>query len=453
MSTPRPQDFASELPPERIIGTESECNIQKREGSSASKYISADAAAKAGYGIVGSFLDNGMRLYLDGEHLEIDTQECLGPRQAAAADQAAILVLRDIVKASEIEHGGVHRYSGTSIRNSQETCGYHENYLIPRTVTYSQYFDGIAISHLASRTWAMAGSLNSRLMMSQKAKGIGGDPIERQQNRRMSRGDKPMAIVPSDSNDKTTLGNSEDWARLEVRYADPGFSLTARFLTFATTSLALRLIEQEDDKEAADLAEWSFKHPVEVAKEFSGDLSFQATGETHSGKRLSALDYQEALAEQCQALSERVDLPQDEVMAIDIWFDVINKLRLVDPDAPDFKNLLTSLDFAPRFRFLSKRFSGSKLSSHNPAAAEANLSWDRILPTGGGMTYWSKMPSPYISREEVERLKTKAPETRAALRAELISDAIEEPGSSSAYWSYVSSRGLTIKLGDSYFAG
>jgi len=54
--SPRPEDFFSESPPARIIGTESECNIQSREGLSEYSYISAEAIAASGHNALVSSL-------------------------------------------------------------------------------------------------------------------------------------------------------------------------------------------------------------------------------------------------------------------------------------------------------------------------------------------------------------------------------------------------------------
>lgn len=422
----RPQDFYGEQPPERIIGTESECNVQLIPDSEIFlvNYMSDEAVEAAGYQKAGSYLDNGYKIYPDVGHFEICTPESLGPRRAAAADAAGIVVLSNIIEASGHEHRGVHRHSGTIIGTTQRTTGYHENFLMPRSLASSPLVYSVIASFLTSRFQSMAGIVAEEgFQLSQKVKGIGNPPITSNYARRTGHGNKPMAMIPPEQGDADTIGNPE-WARLEVRFADTGFSRTARFLGLSATSLALRVVEHPEIIDMTKLTDWSFKNFAAAARVFNKDLSFSAVAETMSGKQISAMDYQLALVEACAKLADKIELPADEAAAIRLWQRVCDLLKQQDHAEGFGGMLLLATDFAPRYRYLRKKFATEDIKSSNlqgsPNPVEVNLSWDRILPKGGAMTYWEKQPTPYVSDQDVQDALKGKSGTRAEARGKLI---------------------------------
>ncbi len=447
MSKVRAVDFYSEKPPPRIIGTESECSLQTKINSSKlSGYISTEAIRKSGHYAVQTFLDNGFRVYVDVGFLEVDTPECLGPSQAAAADYAGILLLKSIVEHSDQEHHGLYRFTGTQIGQEKETNGYHENFLIPSGVVNHQLMDSVLVSHLTSRIWSFAGNVQKSFSLSQKIGGIADPPLARQLERQTTK--KPMALLLAANIDGATIGKNPDWARVEVRFADTGFSRTNRFLSLATTSLVLRLIEHASLINKDRLENLSFIKPADTALIFSNDLTFNKTAQTQCGKNISALDYQILLATEAKSLADKIELPGDEIQAIDLWLDVCDRLKRVDLDSKKYAGLLTILDFAPRHRFLHKNFPEEIINSNNPDVVRANLIWDRLLPEGGAMRYWSTVGSQFIAEETVLGLLREPPQTRAHNRAMLIRN--NRGRIEFVNWSGVSTKTGYNRLNDPY---
>lgn len=442
----RPNDFYSETPPPRIIGTESECSIQNPNNTPIHDYISRKSLRNSGLNTVGGFLDNGFKVYVDVGFLEIDTPECLGPKQAAAADYAAILLLGKIVEQSGKPHDGLYRFTGTMIAEDIKTNGYHENLMIPRSIAENEQLDTVFASHLASRVWSFAGGVQDNFCLSQKIKGIIEPSIERHNLSRRT-ANKPMAMIPP--NDEDTIGNTNDWARLEIRFADTGFSLTGRYLSLAASSLAVRLLEHQDLINAERIIDYSFKKQVVSANVFSRDLSFKKTVPTLEGKSISALDYQEVLASEAQALSYKIELPDDEVDAIGLWIDVIDRLRQADLSIGEYAGLLSVLDFAPRHKYLTTRFPEELIHSGNNDVITANLLWDRVSPIGGGMKYWRAVGSKYVSEDDVAQVLTTPPRTRASIRANIIkSDGLSKL--EAANWSCIYRNGFKINFDSPY---
>ena len=442
-----PQDFFSENPPDRIIGIESEITIQISSNSDLyndeNKFMNDQVIRDAGFRCAGyGYLDTGGRAYLDMQNLEIATAECLGPRQAAAADYAGILQIIDIVDASELEHDGLFRNTGTAIKGVAETTGYHENYLIPRSITSETDFNTLLPSFWASRMWAGAGMVNDGFELSQKIAGIGFQTITNELSNRITHGSKPMAIVPPEGADQDTITPGGDYARLEVRFADANFSKTINFLDLAATSLTLRLVEHKDKINNDLLIAKSFESPGFAAQYFSTDLCFTRTMETLDGDTISAINYQELLLEQALALNEIIELPDDEKIALPLWGHVLDQLKLADLKKNEYAGLLELADFAIRHFYLMKRFDEPQINSYNAEVVAASLAWDRISPSGPAMRYWDKIDSPYVSYSEILKLYDTPPRTRAAARGNLIKDNHGEK--------YASWNSLKTKNGDYY---
>lgn len=445
----KPSEFFGDNPPSRIISTESECPIQKN-GHELNQYITSRAIKRAGHVSADGYLDSGPRIYDDAGNLEISAAEMLGPRMAAAGDKAAIILLAKVVKASGVPHRGLHRHSGTAIGNNFSTTGYHINYAFPRSIADSTDFDTIMASQMTSDVWSKSGIVKDGFEFSQKVSDIGEEAVIRVLDRRNERGRKPMAIIPTSREDAGTIGDSR-FARFERRYADPGFSLTNNYLKFAADSLVLRMLEHPKAIDLVYLREHSFEDPVDTARYFNNDLTFSKVALTLDGDQISALDYQEILISSAYELADRIHLPEDELAAIDLWATVHEELSGSNIPEGDYGKLLGLLDFAPRHRYLTTHFTPEELKSTNHEAVEAQLNWDRIAPAGTGMEYWSRVPSPYVSDDEVQYIVDNPPPTRASERGRLISDR----GSQiiRVNWSGVTTQYGKIRLNDAWDTG
>ena len=246
------------------------------------------------------------------------------------------------------------------------------------------------------------------------------------------------------------MGRANGWARAEIRFADPGLSPTTTYLSLATTSLVIRLIEQQKKIDLERLRAYAFSDPLEAAIRFNEDLSLKATAKTRNGAYITAIDYQELLADAALELSEEIKLPTDEVLAINLWFNILDRLRSANFSEGEDAGLTKFLNFVPKYRFLRKRLNGKHISSHNPRAVEASLRWDRILPLGGAAIYWANVSSlPFIDVEKVDDFVHRAPDTRARVRGRLVAGSAGRPNSID--WSKVGfPHKNPIRLNDPY---
>lgn len=427
-----PHDFYSYTPPDRIIGLECEYNLQLGinpltfTSYSVSDYLGIHAMNATNLRYAGEFFENGSRIYVDGGALEYATPGCLGPRQAVAADQAGILIMQAVAGASSLPHKGLYRLTGTTFNPDQKhvTAGYHENLLIPRQAMDSILIDALLPSFLASRIYAMSGTVRGdSYVFSQKVWGIGGNPISRSLNRghdrRLAYGNKPMALITPPDRDATVAGSNR-WARLEVRFADACISPTARYLGLAALSLVLRLIEHNRKLGKNRLLDLGLVTPVAASRLFASDLTLRKTAKTNGGNEFTALDIQEELLALMSELNEIIELPEDEQQVIEHLRKIIDQLRACDPEQAEYASLGDELDIAARHEFLTRNRHPEDVTARDPDVVAETLFWDKVYPNGGGMIWWSKHPSTFISDQDVQKLLTTPPYTRDAWRGDLI---------------------------------
>src|ERR671918_404863 len=84
-------------------------------------------------------LSNGGRLYVDGAHPEYSTPECTNPREVVAFERAGERVLAECLRAFARARGAeklvLYKNNTDGKGNSY---GYHENYLIARSVPFDR---------------------------------------------------------------------------------------------------------------------------------------------------------------------------------------------------------------------------------------------------------------------------------------------------------------------------
>jgi hypothetical protein len=454
------------LPP-RQIATELEGNAQLPAGISADNMIGDLTLTRQGIPHHGKFLGaeyGSGKLYVDvGQHLEMARGEALGPARAAVEDRKGTEQLAAIIDGSGYDHKGLYRTAGTNIpaglsgnhREGGYSNGYHENSLVPREVVEDpdddgnpegRLFDNLVASSLASRLWAMGGALREEgFVFSQKVWGIGGAPIERGLRRRTDHGNKPMVMIPSVSSDADTIGDKA-WARVEVRMADPGLSLAGRYLSFAATSLTLRLLELQKSRagkvgkldaplDRRSLLALCLEDPVQAAKDYAADLSLTRTATSLGGDQLTALDVQEKLLEVFEALPRYFLLPKDELLAIEGIRRVVDAFRASRPQEAQYApDALLLSDCAPRHRVVSTGRDPSTLTARDPVLMSRDLRWGLVLPArmngkvgpeGLGPRYWKRqveLGNDAYDRAVEQLAAASALSERARRRAAMIDD-------------------------------
>ena len=448
--------FLSSEPPVRIIGVEDEYDIQipesltprssysYRDSISTNDYISKKAIEAAGIISMGSYIENGGKIYQDVGHAEYCTPECLGPYQAAAADIAGMHVLASVVESSGIEHNGLYRISGTWKNETTwgTTNGVHENFMAPASIASKPLLTRLLTTYYATRVATMAGTIaHNKYIFSQKEHGIGGRPIERNLVRRTSHGTKPMALVLKE--EPETVGTG--WLRLETRYADSPISLASRRHALATTSLILRIIEHENLFNENEFDNLLLDDPVTATHRFMRDLTLRKTAEVRSGDRLTMLDIQEQLAEKALHLCEHINLPEDEVDAAHTWVTINDAFRRSNPAMAEYDSyLLRDYGVATKHYWLNRIDTFSKGDAESKTRS---MQWDRVLPIGNGIAMMNKAK---ITDTAVQELQLSPPPTRAAMRQKFILENHSNLDARVVNWSTNMVNGIQSTFSDPY---
>jgi Pup amidohydrolase len=440
-----PAEFASVTPPPRIIGTECEYVLQ---GLRAENLLADGFISKLGLIACGEFYSNGSRMYDDQSLFEYATPESLGPLEATISDQSGIKVLAQIDGVSGLKHRGFFRQTG-QFRNirctppdgeepnddwymKNTTRGYHENFLLPSYAVENKLFNETFPSFLASKLWDGQGTfVEGEYVLRQKiwSNGLlwntsGGD---------LTAGQKPLYSLRCGVQTKE---HDDDWIRLETRSSDACLSPAAKFVALGATSLVMRLYEHPEILKNIDLANnVSLVSPLDAAWAYARDLRMSSVARLQSGRDVSANNVQEVFLEACEALSERVTLPTDELIALKMWREIIDKQKRADLSRGEYAGLDKFSDNVALFAYLQKRFT---VNAGDWQAQRVVQLWDRVSPEGGAMMWWSKFSFDLVPEEAVlERAMSAPKNTRAKTRA----DAIKNQELGDVAWDYVDSLG------------
>lgn len=443
-----PEDFQSQQPPERIIGVETEYTTADevcreeflRGGLTSLKYKTAHTNGEPGI-----FISNGAKVYVAGKLVEYAGPESRGPRQAAAADHAGMIVIcnlnnklaeNEVITADQAS--AVYRVTGSfdPTTSTIKTTGYHQNFLtiFDRNPEQQKNLRKLVSSYLAtSMIWDGSGMVANKFFLSQKEPSIGTEVVDGHGHRTAAT-HKPMA---SFYHSKSYAGLADDkipsgWSMIEVRFADAHMNRTSTFLSLGAMSLLLRLLEQ-GVVNTSNIDEFTLKDTLETKERVSRSVG-NCRVETNDGQTMTAAEYQQKLAtaEAELANDDQVLLPADERLASLMMVNLTDKLVATDHRKPeDLAALPSSIEWALKYRYISSKLGGNILSNSNICQAiSIDREWHnastRVKNAKAGKTMASLDPMYNDMEAEVQRLISSAPYTRAHARATIVSAGICE---------------------------
>ena len=427
MNRIEPDDFFTNSPPARIIGTEVEYTINPKK--------IADMKGVLPY-IIGSmhddFASNGARIYEDVSHLEYASAEALGPLDAAATDHAGKSIVQtafELVEDTDHADRPPLRCSGTyDIRdNTVYTKGYHENYMFPtlEVDTMRLLMDTLS-AHIATRALWYGGGLayDSGYSLSQKGKGIGA-AIGYGYGSRTTIGKKSLAGILGGRMNGEKL--QQEWSLLVIRHADPHMLPHATYLGLATTSLVLRLIEQGVIG-VHNVEEYALLEPVATAHTTDALLT-----NSHSSSKIklknshstSPLEIQKRLAKASYDMCNEGDvkLPEDEQLAAEQWLRLVHDVEQ-SLSSRNLSLLFGRVEWATKLHILQQR--GVSGCGTDIRAVQIDQNWAMLSPESISELVAKRM---LARNEEARTIQTLAdsyvtspPKTRTAIRGSLIAD-------------------------------
>ena len=345
----------------------------------------------------GIALQNGGNIHNDVNHAEYATPEALGPRAAAAADFAGSVIIRKLAalfgdNTYAFRRAATAQPTRKGRQEAIRTTGYHENYLFPSSLIGDKLMMTILPTYLVTRVWSGKGLVcQDGFHLFQKASGVASNSLN-DMTGITTEGRKPMYILKSNNiNSDSNINQNYDWARLEVRFADPGESPAARFMALGTASLVLRMLEHPKITAAA-LTRLSINNALPAKTLIDRDLSFATTYSTGPDrKRYNVLDIGEGLAELALQLADIIQLPRDEQEAAVQWRHLIDDLRACDPKNYDYRPVADVVDFVPKLHDLIRHYGIDGVNADNDYAINRDMGWDSVWPAGNGSRYWQRV--------------------------------------------------------------
>src|ERR687886_307859 len=255
------------------------------------------------------FLDNGARLYLDvGSHPEYATPECDNIPDLLTHDKAGERVLEGLLVDAERRlrdegiQGDVYLFKNNT-DSAGNSYGCHENYLVGRHGEFAKLAD-VLIPFLVTRQLLCgAGKViqtprGALYSISQRAEHIweGVSSATTRSRPIINTRDEPHA-------------DAERFRRLHVIVGDSNMSEYTNFLQIGTTSIVLRMRE-EDKGVWRDL---TLENPIRAIREISHDITCKRRVRLANGRELSAFEMQaEYLARALQFAKRRGLSPLEE---------------------------------------------------------------------------------------------------------------------------------------------
>ncbi|NNN02171.1 MAG: Pup--protein ligase [Acidimicrobiaceae bacterium] len=269
------------------------------------------------------FLENGSRLYLDvGSHPEYATAECDSLSDVVAQDKAGEAILRELVEHAQAQlseegiRGDIFLFKNNT-DSTGNSYGCHENYCIERIDDLTR-LEQVFIPYLVSRQiFTGAGKVvtnvkGTAFSMSQRAEHIW-ESISSATTR-----SRPIINTRDEPH-----ADPEKYRRLHVIVGDSNMSEFATFLKLGTASVVLAMIEDR----TTVLRDYNMASPINALRDISYDLWSKEPVKLTNGRDLTALEIQEDLCERAESFLQNRDLPEDQVLAVRLWREVIEQYR------------------------------------------------------------------------------------------------------------------------------
>ncbi|WP_394161352.1 depupylase/deamidase Dop [Galactobacter valiniphilus] len=269
-------------------------------------------------------LGNGARFYVDHAHPEYSSPETTNSCDAMEWDLAGDRLAARAAELAGERLGAEVLLHKNNTDGKGQSYGTHENYLVPRSVPFQELVSGLLPFFVSRQVTCGAGRVGL------------GRRGERPGFQISQRADFFENTVGLETTIRRPIVNTRDephaddarWRRLHVIPGDANLVPTSALIRLGSTSLALRLIE---DGFAPQI---TLADPVGDLARVSHDPSLGAVLVADGGRRLSALDIQEAYLE----AAERHYGTQDhaEAAALTWWRRAVDALRAGDDSAQRF---------------------------------------------------------------------------------------------------------------------
>jgi proteasome accessory factor PafA2 len=356
--------------------------------------------------LLNKVLANGGRLYVDGAHPEYSTPECVTAREVVAYEKAGERSIASALHAVEQVRGpGKFLVYKNNTDGKGNSYGYHENYLVSRTVPFERLVRALVPFLVTRQIYAGAGKIGAE---NQTA------ACEYQMSQRA---DFFETLVDLNTMVKRPIVNTRDephadpvkYRRLHVIAGDVNMAECSTYLKVGTMAILLDMVEADAQVPQIDL-----DSPIQAIKQVSRDLEVKMDLRLTGGKTMTAIAIQRAYLKAAQDFyaCHELTVPVKEVMIR--WEETLDKLER-DP-----RELVRELDWAAKRSLIESYIERKGCGWDDPRAAMLDLQYHDVRPEKG--LYFTLERGHHVDRivtdAEVLRAESNAPtETRAYFRA------------------------------------
>ena len=374
--------------------------------------IPSREASDEDLGLANVILPNGARYYVDHAHPEYSTPECVTPRALVIHDRAGERVLeRSLDEVARELPGGprlaVYKNNSDGKGNSYGT---HENFLVDRGTPFGIIVRDLTPFLVSRQIYTGAGKLGGEAPW---------DDRDRHRYQISQRADFFEAEVGLETTLKRPIINTRDephadpdkYRRLHVIVGDANMSEVATYLKLGTTSIVLKMIEDEY------LPDLTMANPVAALHEVSRDLSCTAQLHLADGRRMKAVEIQWEYLERARKYVEQEDDTPDNRDVLQRWENVLSALE------SDPLSLQRELDWVAKYRLLEGYRERDGLAWSDPKLRLIDLQYHDVRTDKGlyhRMAATGKVDR-LVSDREIEQAVMEPPEdTRAYFRGRCI---------------------------------
>ena len=446
---PPPIDVASSR---RIFGLETEFGLHFR--TEAERKVTTEEVAGALFHSVVAwgrssnvFLTNGSRLYIDvGAHPEYATAECDSLEDLIALDKAGERIVGALVADGERRlaesgsRGEIHLYKNNA-DSAGNSYGCHENYLVRRRSDFTAFAASLlpflVTRQILTGSGCVVGSGDSaRYAFSPRA-----DHMWEAMSSATTRS-RPMINTRDEPHAHADL-----YRRLHVIVGDSSISEPTTLLKVGATDLILRLLEARVPMPSLALA-----REMQAIRDVSHDISGGARVDLADGRRLTAVEIQEAYLDHVEShLGGVIDTEPITERILDLWRRGIEAVRSGDP-----AGVWTELDWAIKLRLIERLRARTGVALDDARVARLELAYHDVAPGKGlapGLVREGLMAR-VVGEGAVADAVDHAPlTTRAKLRGDFVRAGLASRGDFTADWvrlKIVGEEGRTVLLKDPF---
>ena len=369
----------------------------------------ADAVVEDDSGLVNVILPNGSRYYVDHAHPEYSSPECSNARDLVIWDKAGERILEDSIKAAKVivEDQSVSIYKNNS-DGKGNSYGCHENYLVDRKTAFPNLVKHLIPFFVSRQVFTGAGKAGAE----DGTEGVGFQISQRADFFEVEVGLETTFKRPIINTRDEPHADPEKYRRLHVIVGDANMCELSTYLKIGTTSLLLKMIEDEFISD-----DFSLKEPVKAMRLVSRDTSCKEAIELDDGRTLSAIELQWEylkLAKKYAQDNETSDVDED---VLERWEDVLERLD------SDPMSLSRELDWVAKLSVMEAYRERDGLDWGHSKLRLIDLQWHDVRQDKG---LYNKLVASgkldrLVSEEEVAWAVDHPPEdTRAYFRGECL---------------------------------